>query len=74
MRGETLLPLEEVVELLRFASSRRDEEYDARQAIARLSFREIEILQDLANGFDSEEIAQRLHIARGRRKTTCLIS
>ena len=63
MRGETLLPLEEVVELLRFASTRREEEYHARQTIARLSSREIEVLQDLANGLDSEAIAQRLHIA-----------
>jgi len=63
MRGETLLPLEEVVELLRFASTRREEEYDARQAIARLTSREIEVLQYLANGLDSEAIAQRLHIA-----------
>jgi DNA-binding NarL/FixJ family response regulator len=63
MRGETLLPLEEVVELLRFASSRRDEEYDARQAIARLTSREIEILQALAEGLDSEGIARKLNIA-----------
>jgi DNA-binding NarL/FixJ family response regulator/two-component sensor histidine kinase len=63
MRGETLLPLEEVVELLRFASTRQEEEYHARQAIARLTSREIEVLQHLANGLDSEEIAQRLHIA-----------
>jgi PAS domain S-box-containing protein len=63
MRGETLLPPEEVVELLRFASTRLEEEYDARQAIARLTSREIEVLQYLANGLDSEGIAQRLHIS-----------
>jgi DNA-binding NarL/FixJ family response regulator/two-component sensor histidine kinase len=63
IRGETLLPPEEVVELLRFASTRLEEEYDARQAIARLTSREIEVLQYLANGLDSEEIAQRLHIS-----------
>ena len=63
MRGETLLPLEEVVELLRFASTRREEEYDARQAIARLTTREIEVLQALAEGLDSEGIARKLRIA-----------
>ena len=63
MRGETLLPLEEVVELLRFASTRREEEYDARQAIARLTSREIEILQALAEGLDSEGVARKLNIA-----------
>jgi PAS domain S-box-containing protein len=62
-RGETLLPLEEVVQLLRFASSRKEEEYEARQAIARLTSREKEVLRALAEGFDSKEIAERLHIS-----------
>jgi DNA-binding NarL/FixJ family response regulator len=62
-RGETLLPLEDVVELLRFASARREEEIDARQVIARLTPREKEVLQALAEGLDSEGIAERLHIA-----------
>ena len=62
MAGETLLPLEEVVELLRFAGSRREEEYEANQAIAQLTSREKEVLQALAEGLDSREIAERLHI------------
>jgi DNA-binding NarL/FixJ family response regulator len=61
--GETLLPIEEVVELLRFASTRREEEYEARIAIARLTSREIEVLQVLAEGLDGERIAERLHIS-----------
>ena len=61
--GETLIPLEEVVELLRFASSQREEEYEAHQAIARLSTREMEVLQLLAQGLDSEGIAEQLHIS-----------
>jgi PAS domain S-box-containing protein len=61
--GETLMPLEEVVELLRFASARRDEEYEARQAIESLTSREIEVLQALAEGLDSRQIAERLHIS-----------
>jgi DNA-binding NarL/FixJ family response regulator/signal transduction histidine kinase len=61
--GETLMPLEEVVELLRFASARRDEEYEARQAIESLTPREIEVLQALADGLDSRQIAERLHIS-----------
>jgi PAS domain S-box-containing protein len=61
--GEALLPLEEVVELLRFASSRKDEDYEARQAIARLTPREGEILQLLAEGLDSHGIAERLYIS-----------
>jgi DNA-binding NarL/FixJ family response regulator len=62
-RGETLLPLEEVVELLRYWGSRREEEYEARQSIARLTPREKEVLQALAEGLDTEGIARRLHIA-----------
>ena len=61
--GETLMPLEEVVELLRFASAKRDEEYEARQAIESLTPREIEVLQALAGGLDSRQIAERLHIS-----------
>jgi DNA-binding NarL/FixJ family response regulator/two-component sensor histidine kinase len=60
--GETLLPLEEVVDLLRFAGSQKEEEYEARQAIAQLTPREKEVLEVLAEGLDGEEIAQRLHI------------
>jgi PAS domain S-box-containing protein len=61
--GEALLPLEEVVELLRYASSHKDEDYEARQAIARLTPREREILQTLAEGLNSHEIAERLYIS-----------
>ena len=62
-RGEVLLPLEEVVELLRFAGSQRRAEYEARQAIDRLTPREREILQALGEGLDNEGIAQKLHIS-----------
>jgi len=61
--GEALLHLEEVVELLRFASSRKDEDYEARQAIARLTPREIEILQAIGEGLDSHGIAEQLYIS-----------
>ena len=61
--GETLMPLEEVVELLRFAGTKKDEEYKARQAIERLTPREMEVLQKLAEGLDSDGIAESLHIS-----------
>jgi DNA-binding NarL/FixJ family response regulator len=38
--GETLMPLEEVMELLRYAGSERDQEYKARKAIETLTPRE----------------------------------
>jgi DNA-binding NarL/FixJ family response regulator len=49
--------------LLRYASTRREEDYDASQAIEKLTPREIEVLQALAEGLDSEEIADKLNIA-----------
>jgi PAS domain S-box-containing protein len=61
--GETLLPLSEVVELLRFAGTRRKEEHEARQALAQLTPREREVLQALAEGLDGREIAERLRIS-----------
>ena len=61
--GETLMPLEEVVELLRYSSSKREAEHEALQAIEKLTPREIEVLQALALGLDSEEIADKLSIA-----------
>ena len=61
--GEALLPLEQIVELLRFAGSRREQEHEAREAIARLTPREKEVLNALADGLDGKEIAERLHIS-----------
>jgi PAS domain S-box-containing protein len=61
--GKTLLPLEDVVELLRFAGARKEEEYEAQQAIARLTDREREVLEALAEGLDAQQIAGRLHIS-----------
>jgi PAS domain S-box-containing protein len=61
--GETIMPLEEVIELLRYAGSERREEYEARRAIKKLTLREREVLQALAEGLDSQGIAKRLHIS-----------
>ncbi|MDP8972754.1 MAG: response regulator transcription factor, partial [Actinomycetota bacterium] len=61
--GETLLPTEDVVELLRFAGSQREQEQEARQAIGQLTPREKEVLQALAEGLDSKDIARRLSIS-----------
>jgi DNA-binding NarL/FixJ family response regulator len=61
--GEAILPLDEVVELLRFASHQREREDEDRQAIARLTPRELEVLQGLADGLDNEQIADRLRIS-----------
>jgi DNA-binding NarL/FixJ family response regulator len=61
--GETLVPLEELVDLLRLAARQRDSEHRDRQAIQSLSRREREVLQLLAEGLGSKEVADRLQIA-----------
>jgi DNA-binding NarL/FixJ family response regulator len=52
-----------VVELLRFAERHGQQEHDDRAAIAELTPREREVLQALADGLDSQAIAERLHIS-----------
>jgi DNA-binding NarL/FixJ family response regulator/signal transduction histidine kinase/PAS domain-containing protein len=61
--GEMLMSLEEVVELLRLAGHQKEENREARQAVARLTPREIEVLRVLAEGLDGKEIAERLGIS-----------
>lgn len=61
--GETLVPLEEVVELLRYADALKERDYEAHRAIASLTERELEVLQAIAEGLESAEIARRLHIS-----------
>jgi DNA-binding NarL/FixJ family response regulator/signal transduction histidine kinase len=61
--GETLLPLEEVVELLRFAGGQAEQDRQHRAAITRLTPREREVLQALADGLDSRQIADGLGIS-----------
>jgi DNA-binding NarL/FixJ family response regulator/signal transduction histidine kinase len=61
--GEVLMPLEEVVDLLRLAGHQKEENREARQAVARLTPREIEVLRVLAEGLDGKEIANRLGIS-----------
>jgi PAS domain S-box-containing protein len=60
--GEPLLPMHEIVELLSFAGRRREQEREDRAAIDSLTRREREVLQALAEGLDSQQVADRMHI------------
>ncbi len=74
--GKSLLSPEEMVELFRLASSQREQEREASETIARLTSREKEVLQALAEGLDRREIAERLHISVGtvRNHITSILS
>jgi DNA-binding NarL/FixJ family response regulator/signal transduction histidine kinase len=61
--GETLMPLEEVVELLRFADRQRERQMGDRRRIESLSPRELDVLELLAAGLDTASIARRLYIS-----------
>ena len=60
--GENLMPIDEMARLLAFARRRRTEEFDDRRAIDTLTARELEVLQALADGLDSQAVADRLRI------------
>jgi DNA-binding NarL/FixJ family response regulator len=61
--GETLLPLNEVEELRRFARGHREQERLDRRAIESVTRREREVLNALAEGLGSQAIADRLCIS-----------
>jgi two-component system nitrate/nitrite response regulator NarL len=67
--GEALLSPGEVVEMLRFVSRERQEELAARQAMEKLTPREKEVLQALAEGLESREIAERLSVTVETERT-----
>ncbi len=60
--GEALLSPNEIIEMLRMVSRKRQEEHDAQKAIDRLTPRERQALQALAEGLDSKDIAEKLKI------------
>lgn len=63
-KGESLHPTREIVELLKLRSRCREQERLAKFAASRLTPREYDVLQALADGLGSSEIAERLGISR----------
>ena len=63
--GEQLLSQQEVIEALRLVVREREGEREARLAIDRLTSRELEVLQALAEGLGDREIAERLYVGTG---------
>jgi two-component system nitrate/nitrite response regulator NarL len=67
--GEALLSPGDVVEMLRLVNRERQEELLARRAVERLTPREKEVLQALAEGLESREIAERLSVTVETERT-----
>jgi two-component system nitrate/nitrite response regulator NarL len=67
--GEVLLSPSEILEMLRLVSRERQEEHRAQQAIERLTPREREVLQALAEGLESREIAGKMNITVETERT-----
>ncbi len=63
--GEQLLSQQEVIEALRFIVRERESHREAQALSEKLTPREREVLQALAEGLSDREIAQRLHVGVG---------
>lgn len=68
-RGEVLFSTAELVELLRLAGHTREQEREARANIEKLTTREREVLQALAEGLSNKEIAERLYVSLDTERT-----
>jgi two-component system, NarL family, nitrate/nitrite response regulator NarL len=67
--GEALLSPAEVVEMLRMVGRERQDELAARQAVERLTPREKQVLEALAEGLESKEIAEKLNVTVETERT-----
>jgi RNA polymerase sigma factor (sigma-70 family) len=63
--GEQLLSQHEVIEALRRIVRERERDHKAQLAIAKLTPREREVLQAIAEGLSDKEIAERFHVGVG---------
>lgn len=67
--GEPLHTPEELIQMLRVAGQERDKELAARASLDRLTRREREVLQALADGLNDREIAERLGMSTETART-----
>lgn len=67
--GEHLLSSQEVIEALRLVGRERQRDREARAMIERLTPRERDVLQALAEGLGDKEIADRLYVGVGTVRT-----
>ncbi len=67
--GEQLLSQQEVIDAVRYTGRERRQHGETQLLIAKLTPREHEILQALAEGLGDKEIAGRLHVSTGTVRT-----
>ena len=67
--GEALISPDTTIEMLRLIGRKRQEEYRIRRSIDRLTRREKEVLQALAEGLDSKDVARKLNITIETERT-----
>ena len=67
--GEVLFSTAELVELLRLAGHTREQQREARANIEKLTTRELEVLQALADGLSNKAIADRLYVSLDTERT-----
>lgn len=65
LSGESLFSTAEVIELLELAGQSRERHREAQRSVEKLTPREIEVLQALADGLSDKEISESLHIGVG---------
>lgn len=68
-RGESVQSAQEVLELLRLASQERERARATQVTLARLTPREMEVLEALSDGLDNRAIADRLFISPDTART-----
>jgi DNA-binding NarL/FixJ family response regulator len=67
--GEAIQPVQEIVDLLRYAVAERERTQHANAALAQLTDRERAVLIALADGLDNKAIAERLFISPETART-----
>lgn len=63
--GEQLLSQQEIIEALRFVSRERTQDHEARLMIDKLTSREREVIQGLAEGLSDKQMAEKLYVGPG---------